>query len=81
MGKGDINEKKNKFKENRFVILIASIVALLLGVDGVIRLMNIQELYNILMGVSLAVTGFIGGFLGLKQYWLIKKEGRNDKFY
>lgn len=55
------------------MLLIISIVAFLLGISGIYRLLNIQGLYDICMGFSLAITGFIGGFLGVRKYSLNKK--------
>ncbi|MDL4840819.1 hypothetical protein [Aquibacillus rhizosphaerae] len=69
--------KKSKTPENPTVIFIMSTAGILLGFSGVNYLLNIQGIYDILMGIALVISGFIGGIMGFIQYWLIKKETSN----
>ncbi|WP_226666229.1 hypothetical protein [Metabacillus litoralis] len=59
--------KKTKL-ENPTITIIYSILGILLGFSGVYYLFNGQGFFDLLMGISLIITGFIGGVLGLIQY-------------
>ncbi|WP_407268793.1 hypothetical protein [Radiobacillus sp. PE A8.2] len=71
-------KKKNKFMETPSVILLMSIVALVLGIGGINRLLNAEGMYDIFIGVSLAITGFTAGVLSVRQYNLMKKQRVRD---
>ncbi|TXC92848.1 hypothetical protein FS935_01220 [Metabacillus litoralis] len=69
--------RKKAIKVNPTVTVIFSIVGILLGISGVHYIINGQGLYDILMGISLVITGFIGGLLGFLQYSHNKKSRKN----
>lgn len=60
--------RKKAIKVNPTVTIIFGIVGILLGLSGVYYIINDQGLYDILMGIALVITGFIGGILGFLQY-------------
>lgn len=65
---------KTKTQVNPFVIVMMSIMSVLLGLNGIERLIN----NDILFGLPLIILGFVGGILGFIQYRLIKKQRRNN---
>ena len=71
-----------KLKNNPTALVIMSVSSLLLGGSGINRLMNNQGLFDILIGLPLAITGLVGGFLGLRAYNKMKdredEENRNN---
>ncbi|RXJ04467.1 hypothetical protein DS745_03525 [Anaerobacillus alkaliphilus] len=66
--------KKSKLPEDPTWIFCISIVAILIGFRGVERLYNVQGLIDILIGVALVITGFLGGILGFRHYRLFRQE-------
>lgn len=67
-----------KIEKNPTALIFMSLAFMLLGIGGIIRLINTQSAFDVIIGIALTL-GLVGGILGFKQYLSLRTVESDKK--
>lgn len=70
---------EKKIEKNPTALIFISLTCMLLGISGIIRLINIQSTFDVIISIGLTL-GLVGGVLSFKQYLSLRKVESDNKF-
>ncbi|MFD1019700.1 hypothetical protein [Thalassobacillus hwangdonensis] len=65
---------REKVRQSPFLLITLCIIAVLLGMEGISRFIDMQGLYDFLMGTYLTGTGFIGAYMCVQRVRVLRRQ-------